>query len=63
MERGLNIGEILDRIATKDLWCELAKRLGVKFGKIQMAIHDGRPSKYANIDVKVCTDDDTRSGA
>lgn len=56
MDKAKSLKEILERVATAELWCELAKRLGIKFGKIQMAIHDGRPSKYATIDMRVCTD-------
>jgi hypothetical protein len=46
----------LRSIATSEIWIELAKRLNVRFGKIQMAIHEGRPSKYANVDIRVTTD-------
>jgi hypothetical protein len=48
---------MLERVATSELLTELARRFNVRFGKIQMAIHDGRPSKYATIDMKVSTDD------
>lgn len=36
-----------------ELWQEIGKRLNIQFGKIQMAFHNGRPSAYANIDMKV----------
>ena len=53
------VKEKLECIGTTELWVEVAKRLNVKFGKIQMAIHDGRPSKYANLDIRVSTDEET----
>ena len=53
----LSKDNVLSDLKTSDLWIELAKRLGVRFGRIQMSVHDGRPSKYATIDMKVCTDD------
>jgi len=54
----LSLSGIFEDIKTNELWTELARRLGVKFGKIQMAIHDGRPSKYATVDMKINTEDD-----
>ncbi len=59
MNTCLSLSQILEDIKTSELWTELAKRLGVQFGKIQMAIHEGRPSKYATIDMKVSTEDDS----
>ena len=50
--------EMLERMTTAELWIELARRLNLRFGKIQMAIHDGRPSKYATIDMRISTDED-----
>ena len=61
MEVTMKLREVLGRVTTSDLWVELANRLGVKFGRIQMAIHDGRPSKYVTLDMKVSTDDGTNS--
>ena len=52
-----HLKKILEQIGTKDLWIELARRLNVRFGKIQMAIHEGRPSRYANLDIRVSTDE------
>lgn len=49
MEVSMKLREVFDRATTTEIWMELAKRLGVKFGKIQMAIHDGKPSKYATL--------------
>ena len=59
MDASMKLRDLLGRMTTTDLWMELAKRFGVKFGKIQMAIHDGRPSKYATIDMKISTEDDS----
>ncbi len=59
MDKSFKIREVFERVTTSEIWAELAQRLGIKFGKIQMAIHDGKPSKYATVDMKVCTDDDT----
>jgi hypothetical protein len=50
--------EMLERMTTADLWIELARRLNLRFGKIQMAIHDGRPSKYATVDMRISTDEE-----
>ena len=57
MDAGVSLRALLEKTTTSELWMELAKRLGVRFGKIQIAIHDGRPSKYATVDMKVSTDD------
>ncbi|MBI3556168.1 MAG: hypothetical protein HY074_07885 [Deltaproteobacteria bacterium] len=62
MEARIKIRKLLGEISTPELWCELARRIGVRFGKIQMAIHDGRPSKFATLDMKICTEDDKKSG-
>ncbi len=57
MSERINFKKLLEQIGTVELWMELARRLNVRFGKIQMAIHDGRPSKYANLDIRVSTDE------
>lgn len=49
MSEGLGFKKLLEQIGTSELWTELAKRFDVQFGKIQMAIHNGRPSKFAEI--------------
>lgn len=43
----------ISKISLSELWNEIGKRLNVQFGKVQMAFHNGRPSTYANIDLKV----------
>ena len=48
--------KLFEQIGTSDLWSELARRMNIQFGKIQMSIHDGKPSKFANIDIRVNTD-------
>jgi hypothetical protein len=53
----INMGKLICEIATSDLWSELARRLNIKFGKIQMAIHEGKPTKFANIDIRVSTEE------
>jgi hypothetical protein len=55
----MKLRDLLGKVATSELWLELAKRLGVRFGKIQMAVHDWKPSKYATVDMKVSTDDES----
>lgn len=49
----------LSKISLIELWNEIGKRLNLKFGKIQMSFHNGRPSPYANVDMKVKTDETT----
>ncbi len=56
----IDFSSSLKGIATGDLWSEIAKRFNIKFGKIQVAIHEGRPSKFANIDLRVNTEDETK---
>ena len=51
--------KLIEDIATSDLWKEIAKRFNIRFGKIQMSIHDGRPSKFANVDLKFDTEINT----
>lgn len=46
----------LSQVSLSDLWVEIGKRLNLQFGKIQMAFHNGKPSTYANIDIKVKVD-------
>ena len=58
MESVLKARETLEKVTTVDLWIELARRFGVRFGNIQMAIRDGRPSAFATIDMKIKTTDD-----
>jgi hypothetical protein len=47
----------LTRITLSDLWSEIARRLNLKFGSIQMSFHNGKPSAYTNVDLKIKTDD------
>jgi len=61
METGTKLLTILDKATTSEIWVELAKRFGIKFGKIQMSIHDGRPSKYAMVDLKVNLEEESKS--
>ena len=57
VRESVDYSQILKSITTSDLWSEIARRINVKFGKIQVAIHEGRPSKFANIDLRVSTDE------
>ena len=57
VRESVDYSQILKSITTSDLWSEIARRFNVKFGKIQVAIHEGRPSKFANIDLRVSTDE------
>lgn len=43
----------ISMLTLNELWQEIGKRLNIQFGKIQMAFHNGKPSAYANIDMKV----------
>lgn len=43
----------LSKISLDDLWNEIGRRLNIRFGKIQMVFHNGKPSPYANLDVKI----------
>lgn len=43
----------MSSLTLNELWQEIGKRLNIQFGKIQMAFHNGKPSAYANIDLKV----------
>lgn len=53
MNRTDNFVDILKRVQTLDLWAELGRRFNVKYGKIQMAFHGGKPSTYADVDLRV----------
>ena len=46
----------ISTIALTDLWAEIGRRLNLKFGKVQMSYHNGKPSQYANVDLKIKTD-------
>ena len=56
VEHKVNFSKLLEDITTSDLWKEIARRFNVRFGKIQMSIHDGRPSKFASVDLKLDTE-------
>lgn len=43
----------ISTIALSDLWAEIGRRLNLKFGKVQMSYHNGKPSQYANVDLKI----------
>ena len=59
----INFRKLFEQIGTAEIWAELARRLNVQFGKIQMSIHEGKPSKYANIDIRVNTESDLETFA
>lgn len=46
----------LSGISLSDLWAEIGRRLNLKFGKVQMSYHNGKPSHYANVDLKIKTE-------
>lgn len=46
----------LTKITLSELWAEIGKRLNLKFGKVQMSFHNGKPSPYANVDLKIKTE-------
>lgn len=46
----------LSKIALSELWAEIGRRLNLKFGKVQMSYHNGKPSQYANVDLKIKTE-------
>jgi|AntRauTorckE6833_2_1112554.scaffolds.fasta_scaffold294461_1 hypothetical protein len=46
----------LSNISLGELWAEIGRRLNLKFGKVQMCYHNGKPSQYANVDLKIKTD-------
>ena len=52
---------INEQVPLAEIWTELARRLNIRFGKIQVSIHDGKPAKYANIDIRVNTDSELES--
>ena len=52
----VNFKVFFEQIGTTELWSELARRMNIRFGKIQMAIHNGKPSKFAQIDIQVSTE-------
>jgi hypothetical protein len=56
-ENKIAIKNTFSQFETTDIWIELARRFNVRFGKIQMAIHEGKPSKYANVDMRIDTDE------
>ena len=46
----------LAKISLSDLWAEIGRRLNLKFGRVQMTYHNGKPSPYANLDLKIKTE-------
>jgi hypothetical protein len=57
VEKSVRFESALNSISNSEIWIELAKRLGVQFGKVQMIFHNGRPSKYVSVDMRVNADD------
>ena len=53
MELRGEILKALQRATTTELWCEIGKRFRIQYGKIQMAFHNGRPSEYAELDIRI----------
>lgn len=54
-ETNCPIEKIIRLIPNEELWLEIVRRLGVKFGKIQMIIHAGKPSRFASIESRIET--------
>ena len=52
-----NFSILLKDVSTKSLWTELARRLKVKYGKIQMSFHKGEPSNFTQLDITVPTEE------
>jgi hypothetical protein len=58
IETSVRFQSALSGVSNSEIWVELGKRLGVQFGKVQMIFHDGRPSKYVSVDMRVNADDE-----
>lgn len=56
-------GNEISKISLSELWHEIGKRLNVQFGKVQMAFHNGKPSTYANVDLKVKVENEEEQNA
>lgn len=48
--------DALRTVPTQLLWAEIARRLKLTYGRIQMSFHDGKPSRFATITQSVTTD-------
>lgn len=53
----------LGGVKTKELCVEIARRFNIRFGKVHLVFHDGRPSKYADVDVRVELEPDRSKSA
>jgi hypothetical protein len=51
--------DFLRGVKTKDLLRELGKRLNLRFGTIQAKFHQGEPTAYSIVDLKVTLETDS----
>ena len=63
METRAGMMKQLETITTMDLWAELGRRFNVKYGKIQMAFHGGRPSDCTSLEMRVSLGDEVETKA
>lgn len=56
METKIEKQREISKCSIFDLWTEIGKRLNLQFGKVQMSYHNGKPSAYANVDLKIKTE-------
>jgi hypothetical protein len=56
MEKKMGNKSELSKCSILDLWTEIGKRLNLQYGKVQMSYHNGKPSAYANVDLKIKTE-------
>lgn len=47
-----DVFELLKNFRTLDLLAEIARRLNMKYGKLQVIVHAGKPSKYVECDTR-----------
>lgn len=58
MNKVVLLPNALKTIPTRLLWAEIAKRLKLNFGQVQMTFHGGEPSRFAVITQSVSSDQD-----
>ncbi|MGE4232064.1 MAG: hypothetical protein AB7F43_01935 [Bacteriovoracia bacterium] len=48
-----DLKDLIKKVSTLELWMELARRFDIRYGKVQMVFHAGKPSKYMDVDTRL----------
>lgn len=52
MKNAIDSNTSIDRLTTAEICSELGNRFKVRYGKIQITFHEGRPAEFVEIDLR-----------